>query len=194
MHPVSDDNGGSERRRHFRIEDQVVISYKVLDSGAGAESENGLDLPGLCGEFACMSRSLERSLRDVRSHSPELSRFIETVNRKVDMLANALLANEPDDCHRCVRPVNLSAGGISFFAEEKLPLDARIWIRLELVDTLVTLGTEARVQRSVYRPGVIAECPHWAAVEFVGLTDSESDLITRHVLRQEAARIRATND
>ncbi len=180
-----------DRRQHFRMREDGRLTYTVLDASAdeNAPLERG-DLHGICGEFAAMTAELERIVIATRSDSPDLTAAIQCVNKKVDVLANVLLEQEIAQEELAAQLVCVSAGGVAFLGPAPLASGTRLYLRFSLSQTMASFSVEAVVRRIERREGVVSRNPYRVAAEFVGLRDSQSDLIVRHLLRRQAARIR----
>ncbi|MGA7802987.1 MAG: PilZ domain-containing protein [Gammaproteobacteria bacterium] len=199
----SDDCGSrmtdGNRREYFRVDDSVVLDYRVI-----SEQE----LPALvddlrrrsptrftaAAEFAATSRHMNRLLHKIRRVSPDLVRYLEAVDGKLNTLARLFLLEELDPPQQTAREVSLSAGGIGFRARGPLTAGDLVELKLVLLPSHTGVLTFGRVVYCEPCSAGDAEFPHFVAIEFDQLRETDRELLVRHLLgRQNAARERPSD-
>ena len=117
-----------ERRRYFRIEDKVVLSYKTLSA---EEKENhaqklksGEELcPDLYHTFVMLESDIQDLIKRSKKDNPALSQAMELLNRKLNVIAKSPpTERRQSDSIFNAEPVtvSLSGCGISFMAPNSL--------------------------------------------------------------------------
>ena len=185
-----------ERRRYFRIDDYVRLSFEVV---------NDLKhLPGRQTETAVASRqarlkALERefnaALNALWLENPLAAKAIGQLNGKLELLTDGLQSDNSDGDACSVdgesTPVNISACGIAFEVAEHLSPGQLLDMRLTLLPSETRLRIMARVVsvEAVEDSRTAAEGPFLLRAEFAGQdTVSQEILISHIVQRQQALR------
>ncbi len=191
---------GDERRSFYRIDDEVVLHYREVDEPVPPSTPQGLpdrllNIFTLSAQFAAETRALRVQLKTIESQMPAVATYLKAIDRKLDMVAQLLLAEELEDPGHATQEVSLSAGGLAFHSDLPLMSGTLLELQLVLLPAFTGLLTYGRV---VYcaRDGEAPDpaFPYRVAVEFEELGEETRDLITRHVLAREAARLRARHD
>ncbi len=181
-----------ERRSFFRVSDQVVLTYALVDKEEyqalpdkrSNSTTNGFNLKA---KFMALDRAMRPLFRRLEERSEELAGCLEAMNEKLEMLAEVVLRHEVDLDNLPSREVNLSAGGLSF--EVQRPIEPGQILRLRLLLEPSDIGIEAFARVVYCRPlQSTAErgFGYRVGVEFKHLREEDADLIIRHVLCKEA--------
>ncbi len=184
----------AERRRYFRLTDQVALKYQVLSEPEYADAVRGVTesrpgLMSLANTFAASTRQMAPVARGIRELHPDLCRYLGMVNEKLDMLARAMSLAESDMARWPTQSVCLSAGGIAFDAEAPLPPGARLKLTFVLCPSLVHIVALAVVVRD--RPGGNERSRQRVAAEFTDITEADRELLIQHIVQRESSRLRA---
>lgn len=184
----------AERRRYFRIKDQVALKYRVISEQEYADAVGGMPEPrpglmSLANSFAASTRQIAPTVRRIRELHPEICRYLGMVNEKLDMLARAFSIAESEMAGCPTQRICLSAGGISFDAQSPLPGGARLKITLVLFPSLVHIIALASVVRC--RSSCNNGVGHRIAVEFTDITEEDRELLIQHIVQRESRRLRA---
>lgn len=184
----------AERRRYFRIKDQVALKYRVISEQEYADAVAGMPEPrpglmSLANSFAASTRQIAPTVRRIRELHPEICRYLGMVNEKLDMLARAFSIAESEMAGWPTQRICLSAGGLSFDAQSSLPDRARLKITLVLFPSLVHIIALATVVRC--RTRCNDEVGHRIAVEFTDITEEDRELLIQHIVQRESRRLRA---
>jgi len=187
-----DCNEMRERRGFFRISDDVVLTYHLVDEEAyleqeNKESNNETNSFNIKAKFAAIDRSLRPVMARLKERSEDLAHYLQAINDKLDMLAEVLFLADNNVENLPSQEVNLSAGGMSFQVQS--PIEAGKILKLRVLLPLTGIGIEsfARVVycRQEREPGS-DPFPYRVGVEFKHMREEDSDLIIRHVLCKEA--------
>lgn len=184
----------AERRRYFRIKDQVALKYQVLSEQEYVDAVSGVPesrpgLMSLANTFAASTRQMAPTVRRIRELYPDLCRYLGMVNDKLDMLARAMSLAESDMAKSPTQSICLSAGGIAFDARAPLPLGVRLRLTLVLFPSLVHIVALALVVRD--RPSCNEKSKQRVAVEFTDITEEDRELLIQHIVQRESSRLRA---
>jgi len=184
----------AERRRFFRIKDEVALKYQVISEQAysAARDDVATSPPGLmslANTFAATTRQMAPTVRRIRELYPDLCRYLSMVNEKLDMLARALSLAENEMATCPTQNICLSAGGIAFDAATPLPTGTRLKLTLVLFPSLIHIMGLAIVVRG--RSRCEGASKQRVAVEFTDISDEDRELIIQHIVHRESRRLRA---
>lgn len=181
-----------ERRRYFRIDDEVGLLTTPVPTQDEARIMAGFD-----DEKAPLSLINElRSVRDMHLPQrrsleykfPTVAAYVRMLESQIDMLALAI----EDDEGFVAAPnsrVNLSAQGVSFDDGEPLEIGSLVEVKLTLFPDLIRIRTLARVVRCEADPSCKS-----TALDFTHLRDADREAIIRHVHLLQRLRLREHNE
>lgn len=185
------------RRRFFRIDDAVRLSYRPLAADELAERVTRLG-EGLGGSFALMAslsaitHRMSVSLRRIEQLHGDVAAYLRALDQKIEVLARALLLQDPSLPEMSVEPVNLSAGGLAIATGQCLPVGTPLEVRLLLLPALAgILAFGAVVECTDPLPGEgLAPGTRLMRVDFTHIRDEDRDLLIKHMLRRQGERLR----
>jgi len=177
----------TDRRRYYRIQDQVCVRYEII-------TECGDELPSkfqIISELSRHAESLGLIPEDVCQRTPELGRYLRSVERCLGDITRFMVVREMEGSEARVHEVSMSGGGLAFYARDRLSVGARVRLELFMVSTCTALVVTASVVRCELRPGRNTH-PHWIAVKFEPLHDRDRDRLIKHILTRQAHDLRRT--
>lgn len=187
-------NHHDERRRFFRIDDQVCLDYEIIseDEFNNAPDELAkLKQSGfaLSADFATLNFEYNPILNSIRQTSSEIAQYFELINRKLDSLSQHLLEEEIPCPDSAMLTVNLSASGIAFDSDEKLEKGQALKIHLVLLPEKVGILVFGRVNdcRS-------AENKYRVSVDFEHIRYDDQELMIKHNLNKQMQELRERSE
>lgn len=180
-----------ERRHYFRLKDGLLLTYRHLAPDAVPALLDRLENPTddrftLIATLAGISQETRQLNRQLQLEAPLLSRYFNALERKLDILAQAILsetsANDQDTQEVC-----LSAGGLAFAVNEPLALETLLELRLVLLPAYVGIVAVGKVIRCQASDGPL---PYSVGVEFIHMRESDRECIVKHVLEKQSQHIR----
>lgn len=186
-------NEEQERRRFFRINDELVLSYRVVSDEEINRTNNlrgAENTPlSLTSELEKMNEVSRIHLRQVEKESPEVARYFSFIEEKINLLAHHMVRESDELFLKTARPVNLSASGVSFASDNKLTVNSCVELKFILSPSLAKITSLATIISC--RPN---EERFTIAAEFSRLSDSDRDLLVRHVVKKQMNDIRGQGD
>jgi hypothetical protein len=186
-----------DRRRFFRIDDAVRLSYRVVSEAQLVEGVRRLD-QGLGGIYALMStlagitQRMSVSLRRIEQHNADVAEYLRALDQKIDALARAFVADESDLAHRPVEPVNLSAGGLAIQVAECIAPGTPLEVRLLLLPSMAGILTYGQVLGCTPASGADGDTAGYQMrVDFTHIREQDRDLLVRHLLRRQGEYLRS---
>ncbi|HUH37597.1 MAG TPA: PilZ domain-containing protein [Spongiibacteraceae bacterium] len=185
---MSKDHGhrpSDERRDYFRVADKVLL--RILPVPASARQSkaaadwfrNGSQPLQLLQELRSIDAENHTVMRAVSELSRDLELYLKNLNRKIDMLAHALV--EGNESLKDQRPVSvtLSEAGFAFAAKgHKLTRGSWLAVQLTLLPSYAVIFCYA---------AVLSLRDDEVAVEFANLTEADRQLLARHILQVQIA-------
>lgn len=188
----------ASRRSFFRVCDTVAITYRRVDA---AQIERQLrqleqdpaDRFSLFVIYSNLSEQTRQFNRVIRHELPSVARYCDALERKLDVLAQVLVAHENGGGERHTHDVNISGGGVEFHSEEELDVDEALLLRMAFPPAGPMIIAGGRIVRSTPVPGSRSGM-RAVAVEFTHIREQHREAIIRHVLRRQATGLRAQSN
>lgn len=182
----------AERRRYFRIDDEIVLSYQRVQNHEVPEQnafrEHEPDVFGLASHLELLSVESASLLRRIEREDPVLGDYLRLQEQKIDLIVRAMLANEEEFRLSPAQRVNLSAAGLSFLCADEFAAGAVLELKLILPPALIGIRAYGRVVYCRYRG---SEAPSYqVGVDFIGLKDQDRDLLIRHIIKKQSQQLR----
>lgn len=188
---------GVKDRRFFRLQDRVYFACRRMDGEpapaipAGGDADPLLELPDKLSALTHESRPIFRRL--VKDNA-EVAAAIAILDKKINLLAAALIAGSLGDSGPQLRDVSLSASGVGFASEQPWPVGASVLVTLLLPPSLFKIAVRGRIV--VCRPN--DETPEagafWVGVDFCEIDERDQEFLTSHVLKKQAEEIKHQRD
>lgn len=177
-----------DQRDYYRIKDSVYIEYKIVPEEQvfatkrrpPFEVSERFTLLRDMYEVELESTQLLRSLTDA---DRKLGAFLSTINRRLEMMAKVLSAEELPAHKRPAESVTVSEGGISFEADELLPSGAFLGMKLLFHPSLLGLTVYGEVK---YCRLTDEGTKYATGVHFVRMDAFAEQLLARHIIRLQA--------
>lgn len=187
--PKTDD----DRREYLRVDDSVILKYKIIPKNEISTflnklSSQILDKFSVAASFSAKKQELRPLLTRIQTNSPDVARYLDEIQNQIFQLSQLLMLHEVDNTDEYAQQVSLSAGGVGFFSRQKLPVGSVLEMRILLVASCVGIVNCAEVIRSEPAKQAEGDYPFWTAVEFRQIRGSDRDMLVKHVLGREAAQ------
>lgn len=191
------DSSYDDRRRYFRIDDHIMLKYRVVPSNEVRSVSERLRAPlpnafSLSSDFAELKQETVLLQRSIENSSPAVSQYMAILDKKLDMIAKVLLIQNMGADEHLWRKVNLGAGGMSFDSHVEIPVSSVLEIKLGLLPShagLITVGKVIRCSKK--SEGVTG---FNVAVCFLHVRDSDRELLVQHVLWRQAQMLRENRE
>lgn len=189
------DQEEDDRRRYFRIDDRVALSFTPVEAAdlprALANLQPGA--PGrlaLASSFAGATLQMRPQLERLRRDEPEIVSCLETINDKLDMLIRLMALGESGLPDQPTHDVSLSGSGFSFHHDDALVEGTQLDITLLLFPEFLVVRALAVVVHCVGAPEAAAPRRHTIGVDFTHIRESDREMVVRHVLQRQSSLLR----
>ncbi len=169
-----------DRREYYRIDDQIALQIRLH----GSQNEEDSLLFSLLGDLHLLEYEAQPLLRSVGESDRTIANYFKVVNKRIDLLGQALASNLLKDIGPA-RNVSLSESGMSFFDELTHPVDTLLSLKIVLLPQGFGLHVDARViEHRNSAEGV------QTVTVFENLTDATRQILARHILHKQALQRR----
>ena len=173
-----------EKRRFFRINENIGLSYERLDQGDSGKSGRAVaDLEVLIGS---QTNRIDQLLADVSAESPKVAALVQALNQKLDLVLRQLLeAQVIADALRPARQVNISACGLGLWSDHEAAPGSHWRLVLELPQD----------DKKIQCKGILIACDksesrfYWR-FDFYGMSRSNQELLIQHIVQRQAAQLK----
>lgn len=186
------DNDHKDRREYFRVDDDVRISYRMLDSRASEQLLRAIKA-GLPSSFQLSSQieTIDQRLAAARKELVELpqslKQYLLLLDEKIGQLGQVtqLLAGDSKTVSIC--EVSLSGGGVAMPVDEALAIGQRLELCMQL----------AGESGAIHALAEVTDCRQdgmgfHVAMEFRGLSETDQEAIIRRTVYRQGELLRAS--
>jgi hypothetical protein len=177
-----------ERRRYFRIDDEVALSFTLL------EDEKQGDAEDLNQEFhMSLEVQIRHAMADLRSQNSKVAHVLDLINQKINLLRSA---EEKDGSAPVLIGANLSACGVAFSWHENLPINQQLMVNLYLQPNHELIRTEAHVAGVTKNqdPNASPEQSFIVRLDFDSIKKNYQELLIQHVVQRQGHQLRKKLD
>ena len=183
-------NDQQERRRYFRITDQVAITYRLLNDTDDAATGVNMNTPTAM--IVQLENEITTSLEILRSVQPQVHQLLELYNRKINLVLSLddTLSEPISDQVKRSQQVNISACGIAFPSDEQLQPNQKILMDLTLFPSNLSLKLVAVVIGSNLLDEPIGEDCYMTRADFMDITNNEQEALVQHIIKRQTMQLK----
>lgn len=184
-----------ERRRFFRIDDEVAISFHSLDEDYGGEDSDDLaEINEMQQEFhVSLEVQIRQAMVDVRAQYPKLAPLLDLMNQKINLLhANETVVEDAP----VLRKANLSACGVAFTWGEALPINQQLMVNIYLQPNHELVRSKAHVAGVDPNPDYPSQSEesHIVRLDFDEMHHAFQEVLIQHVVQRQGHQLRKKLD
>ncbi len=174
-----------DRREYFRVADQLILRYRNVPPEAVGHvpAERHFDnseMFALLRELRHIDHEHNNVLRGLTEQNRELGSYLKSINRKIDLVANALATLSHGQQQQVPQRVSISEGGLAFLSAPTLARGKFVALELVLLPSHTGLALYGEVIETRDEEGL-------TVVSFVGLRESDRQILARHILQVQIA-------
>ncbi len=178
-----------EKRRYFRINETIGLSFEVLDADAQSdENDRSLDIWDLMSE---QDEKIEKLLVEASEESPKVVALIRAFNQKIERIVGQLVMESRvlDRIANRVKEVNISACGLGFVSDRDLAPGTRMQLELQLFPSNKKVMSKGRVVASD-----LVENGHYLRIDFFDMKQSAQEILIQHIVQRQSAQLKVQRD
>ncbi|MCR8921511.1 PilZ domain-containing protein [Dasania sp. GY-MA-18] len=180
-----------ERRRYFRIDENLRVSYRLLgEAEAAAFSEQASKDHGGINYAANFDNRIQTLLDACRIQAPLAAELIDLVNKKLNFVIQQMDidAGLMQRVAYTLKQVNVSACGMAFPCDESLPVGRHI--QLDLLLSPGELHIVALAEVVACSPAEEAESAYFVRVNFANISDNDQELLIQHIVKGQSNQLK----
>ncbi|KEA62001.1 hypothetical protein ADIMK_3662 [Marinobacterium lacunae] len=141
-----------DRRQFYRIDHPVVLDYKIVSESevAGSSQPYQFNVSPyflLQSQLSSIDAECQHLVYKIAESTPHLATYLQHLNKKIDLIGQALSDSQIEfDPVKC-QTINLSEGGLSYTNEQALEIGTLLAIKLVFPENSLGLLLYAEVQR-----------------------------------------------
>ncbi|MDG1580461.1 PilZ domain-containing protein [Pseudomonas sp. GOM6] len=181
-----------DRREYYRIEDTIALDFSLISTAEAHASEplhDNSPLFNLLNELHLMDFESQHLLRHISERDRTLANYLKVMNKRIDLLGQAVAQSLLRDIG-APRRVSISEGGISFSHHKAVPAGSHLALKMVLMPQALGLLLRAQVVHCQRREDGQFEI----GTEFEALTDTQRQLVARHILQKQALERRQARE
>ena len=177
----------NEKRRYFRIQQDVIFNFKKVSTDAVTHSsaEQHFDHAsalGLFTQFQQLDNDSHSLLSDIQQDNPAVAKYLGILNQKLNLLSQQSLSNEAVSAFDSESGrIDLSQGGLGFNAD--YPIGVESWVAIKLVFIPSYTGIVAYAQ--VTRNQLQDDGSYLIGASFHGLNDEQEKTLAKQVMQAQ---------
>lgn len=188
----------AERRRFFRIDDEIALFYRIIASDELPDkqglTEGISDTFALSAGLHSLTQESRAVLRKLERDQPDVSHYLKILDRKIELVAQTLLMSQTDALQQPTTNVNLSAAGVAFEADQRLDTNECVELKMILPPAMVALVVYGTVVYCEENRSNEAVARYRVGVDFLNLQDRDREILIRHVVKKQMQQIRDRNE
>jgi hypothetical protein len=183
-----------EKRRYFRVNDTINLIHRLIDEDSLERlSHISNDVLSNCS----LKTALDVLAQDARSlmarlerRDPEICEYLRIMDTKINLIAQAITAENGDFSEQDSRDVVLSATGLAFYNQSEIKNGQLIELRMLLTSCMAVIIAYARVVQCRHNPEKNADQPYEICVEYANLKEDDRELLIKHVVKKQLQQLR----
>jgi c-di-GMP-binding flagellar brake protein YcgR len=185
---------GEDRRRFFRIDDEVNLTYRKVEeqevSDPSYVSDDFLSNSVLAAGMDALNQEAQLILRRLEKANSDVADYLKLMDDKIDLIARSVLLQENDFSVDNTREVNISATGLAFVCQEALNADDFLEIKMLLPSNMAIVVTYGKVVYRKKNHSDNSEYPYVVGLDYVNMKEQDRELLIKHVVKRQMQQIR----
>ena len=184
-----------DRRQFFRIDDTVSLSYQKvpladlpvrLEQMEHAQESNFT----VVSSVAAITQKMAGVLHKIEARSSDIAAYLRSIDRKIELVARAFLAQNSDISEQPARAVNMSATGMAFDASETMEVGDMLELKILLMPSFTGILIYAEVVGCDQLESAESDLPYLLRVNFTHMRESDQDILISHVIQRQSVELR----
>lgn len=185
-----------DRRQFFRIDDTVSLSYQKIPL---ADLPERLELMKehaqesnftVVSSVAAITQKMAGVLHKIEARSSDIAAYLRSIDRKIELVARAFLAQNSDISEQPARAVNMSATGMAFNASETMEVGDMLELKILLMPSFTGILIYAEVVGCDQLESAENDLPYLLRVNFSHMRESDQDILISHVIQRQSIELR----
>ncbi|MCK5829355.1 MAG: PilZ domain-containing protein [Methylococcales bacterium] len=182
-----------ERRRFFRIDDEVNLYYKKVDEEVVfTETQVTNDLLSnysLVTALDVLDQEARLVMQRIEKNNPDVAEYLKIIDTKTSLIAQEAMRQDYDLSDSNICNVNISAAGIAFESVSKVNEGDFLEVKLLLTSCFAVIVIFGKV---IYcnENKEEGKKPFQIGLDYINLTDQDREFLVKHVVKKQMQQIR----
>ena len=183
-----------ERRRFFRIDDEINLFYKKVEpESIQGNAELTADLLNNCSLAAALDMLAQESqliFNRIERSDPDIAEYLKIMDSKINLLARTILMEGNELVEQRPHNVSLSASGVSFDCAQSFSAGDYLEVRILLTSCMAVIVSYGRVVYCRKNGAGNDEFPFVVGMEYTQITEQDRELLIKHVVKRQMQQVR----
>ncbi len=183
-----------DRRRFFRIDDEVSLHYRVVDEETIlAASQLTDDLLSSCSLVTALDeldQAAKIIMHRVEKNQPAIAEYLRIMDSKISLLTQEVFRHGHDFSESNVRHANISATGLAFENNESLQEGKLLEIKLLLTSCFAVIKIYGKVIYCKKSSSQNDKFPFYIGIDYINLVEQDREVLIKHVVKRQMQQIR----
>lgn len=183
---MSDSPNASDRRRYFRINDEVGINYRVLEADELAQRDGNLvQQAQVLEQLEVHDARISELLQKMGNRDPLLTQVLEALDRKLQYVVQQLQleARMTRQLAYRVHEVSISACGLAVILPEQMEQRAVLELQLSLLPGERQIKCHGLVIESRMLPGSDG---YNTRIDFFDMAPRDQETLIQHIVQRQS--------
>ena len=184
----------ADRRRFFRINDTIGLSYRVLsDEETQSQLVDVIDPADVPTLLASYDKTINSVLSQLKIEQPVVAELLAAMNGKINCVVDQLDVDSQlvEQIAHKIRDVNISACGVAFNVDEPVDIGRVLLLDLLLQPDDVHIYFHGTV---IMRGMNDSDDSCYIRVNFSNMSTSDQELLIQHIVRRQGVQLRNAKD
>lgn len=177
----------TEKRRYFRINETVGLSYEFIDRDSPAK--NNTPPPSVLEMMSRQDVVIERLLKEAAAESPKVAELIRAFNQKLERVVSQLVLDNQlvGRIANRIKEVNISACGLGFVNEVAVVPGEKLKLELELFPS----NFQVKAKGLVIGCDRVQDGYFWR-IDFYDMSSAAQEALIQHIVQRQSAQLKAS--
>ncbi len=183
-----------DRRRFFRIDDEVNLSYKIVDEqtvyAASQISDDLLSNCSLVTALDVLDQEARIIMLRIEKKEPEIAEYLKIQDSKLSLLAQSIMKQGNDFSENNLRNANISASGLAFDCDDEIKEGSYLEVKLLFTSCLAVIVIYGKVvycNETSHNEGIIS---YQIGIDYINLKEQDREVLIKHVVKRQMQQIR----
>lgn len=185
-----------ERRRFFRLDDQVTLDFKPLskEQYSSWQEQNRFNRNNV----DCLEKEINDLTHKIKSQNSDLGRLIELLNQKINTLkclqnSESATIDVPNITKKeGLTGINLSACGMSFQSEKQYDTNEFLLLTMILKPSNTQISLAGQVIKS--EKTSLQDKPFKIRINFPDIQEAEQELLIQHLFQLQTKKLKREHE
>lgn len=183
-----------DRRRFFRIDDEVNLYFKVVDEqtvlSASQVTNDVLDNCSLVTGLDVLDQEARLVMQLIEKSNPDVAEYLKIIDTKINLIAQETMRQGHEISDSNIRNANISASGVAFESITEVKEGEFLEVRLLLTSCFAVIVIYGKVIYCNKNANNDELMPFQIGLDYINLKDHDREVLIKHVVKRQMQQIR----